>query len=113
METKKISDRLSVSGQLTPDQMGEAAEAGFRSVMVNRPDGEGDDQPTFAEIEAAARKVGMEARHVPVSPGQISERDVSAFDRALSEMPSPTIGFCRTGARTTKLWELAQAPSGQ
>ena len=32
----------------------EAARAGFRAILCNRPDGEGADQPTFEEIEAVA-----------------------------------------------------------
>jgi sulfide:quinone oxidoreductase len=32
--------------------------------MCNRPDGEGADQPAFAEIEAAARAAGLEAAYL-------------------------------------------------
>ena len=106
MEAKKISDRLSVSGQLSLADVKQAAEAGFKSVIVNRPDGEGDDQPPFAEIAAEAKRHGMEARHVPVVPGKISSADVEAFDRAREELPAPVIGYCRTGTRTTTLWAL-------
>ena len=109
MEARTINDGLSVSKQLGLAEIREAAKAGFRSVMVNRPDGEGDDQPTFAEVEAAAKKAGMKAAYVPVSPGKISDDDVAAFAQALEDLPSPVIGYCRTGTRTTTLWALANA----
>jgi sulfide:quinone oxidoreductase len=44
--------------------------AGFRSIICNRPDGEGNDQPTFSEIEEAARAAGLEAYYMPVVPGR-------------------------------------------
>ena len=51
----------------TPAAMAEAARAGFRSVVNNRPDFEGGpDQPTNAAIEAAARAAGLEYRFLPV-----------------------------------------------
>ena len=41
MEAKKISDGLSVSPQISADDIKEIARLGFRSIICNRPDGEG------------------------------------------------------------------------
>ena len=52
---RAIADDVWVAPQLTPEAMAEAARAGFRSVMNNRPDFEaGPEQPTNAAIETAA-----------------------------------------------------------
>ncbi|MDN5925983.1 MAG: bifunctional protein tyrosine phosphatase family protein/NAD(P)/FAD-dependent oxidoreductase [Hyphomicrobiales bacterium] len=112
MEAKKISEHLSVSKQLSLAEVREAADAGFKSIIVNRPDGEGDDQPTFAEINAEARKTGLEARYIPVAPGKLSDAHVRDFAEALKELPTPVIGYCRTGTRTTTLWALSEAERG-
>lgn len=112
MEAKKIDDNLSVSKQLSLEEIGQAAKMGFKSILVNRPDGEGDDQPTFAEIAAAARKAGIEARYVPVSPGKISDDDITSFARAVDELRKPIVGYCRTGTRTMTLWALSEATRG-
>lgn len=111
MDVKKVSERLSVSGQLSLDDIKGVADAGFKAIMVNRPDGEGDDQPTFAEIRAAADKAGIEAHYLPVSPGRITDDDVQAFASALDNLPVPALGYCRTGTRTITLWALSQASS--
>jgi sulfide:quinone oxidoreductase len=111
MDVKKVSERLSVSGQLSLDDIKGVADAGFKAIMVNRPDGEGDDQPTFAEIHAAADKAGIEAHYLPVSPGRITDDDVQAFASALDNLPVPALGYCRTGTRTITLWALSQASS--
>jgi hypothetical protein len=47
MDIRKINRGLSVSPQIAPADMAELKMAGFRSIICNRPDGEGADQPTF------------------------------------------------------------------
>jgi sulfide:quinone oxidoreductase len=83
------------------------ADAGFRSIISNRPDGEDEGQPSWEKIERAARDAGMEARHIAVIPGAITDDDAGRFATALDEMPEPVVGFCRTGMRSVTLWALA------
>ncbi|MGA0534199.1 TIGR01244 family sulfur transferase [Hansschlegelia sp. KR7-227] len=109
MQAKRLTDDLSVSAQLAVPEIAEAKTAGFRSIIVNRPDGEGADQPTFAEIEAAAKRAGLEARYLPIETGKVSDDDVAAFGALLATLPAPTLGFCRSGTRTATLWALSQA----
>ncbi len=109
MEHKFITDEIAVRPQLEPADMAEIAAAGFRSVVVNRPDGEGADQPTFEEIRRAAEANGLEARYLPVVPGKVSDENVAEFDKAMAELPKPVIAYCRTGTRSATLWSLSQA----
>lgn len=108
-QPKRLSDRLSVTPQVDPAEMKALAEAGFRSVISNRPDGEEQGQPDWATIERAAREAGMEARHIPVVSGAIGDDDVANFAAALEELPGPVIAFCRTGTRSASLWALSNA----
>ena len=55
MTAKPITAKLSVSEQVLPQDLVGLSAAGFKSILCNRPDGEGADQPAFAEIEAAVR----------------------------------------------------------
>ena len=108
-EPKKLTDHLSVREQVMPKEIDGLKAAGFRSLIVNRPDGEGGDQPTFAEIEAAAKSAGMEARYIPVETGKVSDEDAATFGAAMDELPKPVLAFCRSGMRSTTLWALSQA----
>lgn len=108
-QPKRLSDRLSVTPQIDPADMQALAAAGFRSVISNRPDGEEPNQPDWATIERAAHDAGMEARHIPVTSGAITDEDAARFGSALEELPGPIVGFCRTGARSTSLWALSNA----
>ncbi|HYN58538.1 MAG TPA: TIGR01244 family sulfur transferase [Rubrivivax sp.] len=104
-----IADDVCVAPQLGPDAMAEAARAGFRSVVNNRPDFEGGpEQPTSAQIEAAAKSAGLEYRHLPVSGAYQSPEDAAAMARLLQQLPRPMLMFCRSGARSSRLYQLAQ-----
>lgn len=104
MEARHITDNLSVSPQVSAQDMPAIASAGFRSIICNRPDGEETGQPTYEEIAAAAAVNGLEMLYLPVIPGEISEADVAAFGVALHDLPCPVLAYCRTGTRSANLW---------
>ncbi|MCE7030183.1 TIGR01244 family sulfur transferase [Jiella avicenniae] len=108
MDPKNLTEQLAVRDQVSPDEVAALGGAGFRSIIVNRPDGEGADQPSFAEIERAARDAGMEARYIPVVIGKTSNEDVAKFAAAMDELPKPVVAFCRSGMRSATLWALSQ-----
>ncbi len=109
MDSRPLDDRLSASPQISPDDLTAVADAGFKAVISNRPDDEAPDQPSAAEMRAAAEAAGLAFAHLPVVGGSISEEDVAAFRKTLEDLPKPVLGFCRSGARTTTMWALAQA----
>jgi len=109
METKTISNGFSVSPQIVADDVKEIARLGFRSIVCNRPDGEGADQPTFEEISNAAKEAGLEIRYQPIVSGKVSDDDARDFGRLYDELPKPIFAYCRTGTRSTTLWSLSQA----
>ena len=107
---RAVSPDVCVAPQLTPEAMAEAARAGFKSVINNRPDFEhGPDQPTNAAIEAAAHAAGLEYRFLPVNGAYQSPEEIAAFADLLAELPRPILAFCRSGARSTKLYVAATA----
>jgi uncharacterized protein (TIGR01244 family) len=105
---RALAPDVCVAPQLAPEAMAEAARAGFRSVVNNRPDFEhGPDQPTNADIEAAARAAGLEYRFLPVNGMYQSPEDAAAMAALLAQLPRPLLMFCRSGARSTRLYALA------
>ena len=105
---QQIAPDVCVAPQLEPGAMAQAAQAGFRSVVNNRPDFEGGPtQPTSASIEAAARAAGLEYVHLPVAGGYQSPEEIARFAELLKTLPRPILAFCRSGARSTKLYAAA------
>jgi sulfide:quinone oxidoreductase len=115
MQAKPINHTLSVSDQLVPTDMAAVAAAGFRSIICNRPDGEAADQPSFAVIEAAAEKAGLVAAYLPVTTQTLDADNGAAFGMLMAQLPKPVLAYCRSGARSTSLAELAAvgAPAGE
>jgi sulfide:quinone oxidoreductase len=109
MKLHELTPALSVSAQLTREDVQAVSAKGFRAIINNRPDDEASDQPTAAEIETAAKEQGLAYRHIPVVPGQVSEEQVVRFVRALAEIDGPILAFCRSGTRSATLWALSQA----
>jgi sulfide:quinone oxidoreductase len=112
MELKTIDKGLTVSPQISAADVAAIKKEGFRSIICNRPDGEGADQPTFAEIEKAAKKAGLEIRYLPVVSGKVQDADAEKFGEVLSELPKPVFAYCRTGTRSATLWSLDQGAKG-
>lgn len=107
MIIKTLTSGLSVMPQITEADIATLAARGFKSIIVNRPEDEGDDQPRAEALAAAANRQGMETRYIPVVSSKISADDVAAFKAALQELSAPIAAFCRTGTRSTILWALA------
>ncbi len=108
LTVQRLSADVSVAPQLGPEAMAEAAAAGFRSVINNRPDFEGGPmQPTSASIEAAARAAGLAYAFLPVAGNYQSEQEIARFGELIATLPGPVLAFCRSGTRSGRLFQQA------
>jgi uncharacterized protein (TIGR01244 family) len=112
MDIRQINDEYSVSGQITVDELDEIKAMGFKSIVCNRPDEEEPGQPHFAEIEARAKELGLEIRHIPVGRMGLTPEGVTAMVDAVEDFPKPMLGYCRSGARSTAIYDQAQRSRG-
>jgi sulfide:quinone oxidoreductase len=108
-DIRMLTPEIAVAPQIRLEDLAAIKEAGFKTVINNRPDGESMDQPPSAAIEAEAARLGLAYRYVPVVSGAMTMDDVSAFDAALSETEGPALAFCRSGTRSATLWAFTQA----
>lgn len=110
LSLQQLAPDVCASPQLAPADMAAVAAAGFKSVINNRPDGEGGpDQPKSADIEAAARAAGLEYVYLPVNPAVQTPEEIARFAELLSTLPRPVLAFCRSGGRCTRLFQAATA----
>jgi uncharacterized protein (TIGR01244 family) len=100
---RKVDGNFAIAGQLQPEQMPALAAAGFRTVLCARPDHEDPGQPSYAQIEAAAKAAGLASVHIPVS-GRLTEGALIRMQEALANLPGPILGYCRSGARAGSLY---------
>jgi uncharacterized protein (TIGR01244 family) len=107
-QVQQLSAEVCVAPQLDVDAMAWAAQAGFRSVINNRPDFEGGpDQPTSATMQAAAAAAGLRYAYLPVAPAVQTPDEIARFAALLAELPTPILAFCRSGTRSGKLYRAA------
>jgi uncharacterized protein (TIGR01244 family) len=107
-QVQQLSPDVCVAPQLDPAAMAWAAQAGFKSVINNRPDFEGGPtQPTSATMEAAARAAGLHYAFLPVQPAVQTPDEIAQFATLLAQLPKPILAFCRSGTRSGKLYQAA------
>ncbi|MCB5189551.1 TIGR01244 family phosphatase [Methylobacillus arboreus] len=111
---KNINEQFSSCPQLTVDQVPEAVSAGFKTIINNRPDGEGGpEQPKSEEIRQAAESNGLKYVHIPVVQGQLTQAQVDELAALLPDLPTPILGFCKGGVRAANIYQHALVKSGQ
>ncbi|MCF4099385.1 TIGR01244 family sulfur transferase [Maritalea mediterranea] len=108
MEIKTINDKVSVSPQISPNDLPAIKEAGFTTIINNRPDGEAPDQPDGALIEQEARNLGLEYIAIPMGRDGVSPDMIEATKNAMAS-EGKVFAYCRSGTRSTTLWALSQA----
>lgn len=109
VKANQLTEQIAISEQVQPDQVAELRARGYTAIIALRPDGEAPDQPSAAQVGAAARSSGMAFSYVPVTPGGISDSAVDALQKALAAQPGPVLLYCRSGKRAARTWGLAEA----
>ena len=109
MDVKRINDDISVSPQISPDDLPALKAAGFVAIINNRPDGESSDQPSSAVMQAAAEAAGLAYHYIPLGRDGVSPQMVEETEAVLEGSGGPVFAFCRSGTRSTTLWALSQA----
>ncbi|NSY17779.1 TIGR01244 family sulfur transferase [Neorhizobium sp. AL 9.2.2] len=112
MDIREINDEYSVSGQITVEDLDQIKALGFKSIVCNRPDEEEPGQPDFAEIEARAKELGLDIRHIPVGRMGLTPEGVTEMLDVLEDFPKPLLGYCRSGARSTAIYEQSSRLRG-
>lgn len=112
LQLNHLTETLSVSGQPEPSDMAMLADQGFKVVICNRPDGEAVDQPSMADMKAAAEAVGMTFIGYPVNPGTFPGDDLAGLGSHF-DGDEKVFAYCRTGTRCANLWVATREPEEQ
>lgn len=106
---RSVTPSFAVAAQLAPGDLATVAAMGFKTVINNRPDREGGpDQPASAAMQAAAEAAGLAYVFLPVVSGAYTPEQIQAMRDTLDHAAEPVLAFCRSGARSTQFFMLAQ-----
>jgi sulfide:quinone oxidoreductase len=81
MDIQAIDQRVSTTGQLTPQDIAQAALQGFRAIVCNRPDGEAGERPDHEVMAQAAQAQGLGFAYIPVLPSGATPDNVDVMAR--------------------------------
>ncbi len=112
MQIRRIDDRISVSPQITADDVATLKAQGFTTIVNNRPDGEEAGQPEGDAIADASASAGMAYHAIPITHAGFSHPQLDAMAAILNETDGPILAYCRSGTRSCNLWALARAKQG-
>jgi uncharacterized protein (TIGR01244 family) len=108
MQSTRINETLSVAGQISKADIAEIAEAGFGTIVNNRPDNEEPGQFDHEAAAAEAKKRGLDYHYQPVTTGNISRAQVAEFEKLLLRSPQPILAHCRSGTRCYLMWAASR-----
>ncbi|MEP1142469.1 MAG: TIGR01244 family sulfur transferase [Henriciella sp.] len=112
LDIRKVTDGFAVAPQIEEADIQAIADAGYKTVVANRPDGEGGiDQPRMGAIRAKAEALGLAFVAIPFS-GAPTPDILERFGAALAEAPAPVLAYCRTGTRSVTAWALTHGGQG-
>ena len=108
MQFRYITEDYAAGGQPTIEELRQLPGLGFKSLMINRPDGETPDQPSHNEEMTIAAELGLEASIVPLVPGHLTPELIDSFKAEYERLPKPIFAHCKGGPRSAMLWALGQ-----
>ena len=107
--SKTLNAQVSVAGQMTTDKFQQLIKAGFKSVIVNRPDQEQGNTISVTQLRQIAEQSQISVIYQPILSGKISQTDVSEFAKYYNELPKPILMVCRSGSRSSILFNQAKS----
>ncbi|ENV49584.1 Oxidoreductase (flavoprotein) [Acinetobacter junii CIP 107470 = MTCC 11364] len=108
MQLKQVNQEFYVADQISQRDVAELANKGIKTIICNRPDGEGADQPNIIEIQEVASTHGIQVEYLPVVSGRVTDDQAEEFKSVYQAAQKPILAFCRTGTRSITLWGLSQ-----
>ena len=112
VDIRTVTDSFAVAPQIGPEDVEDIAAAGYKTIIANRPDGEGGlDQPRMGQIRAKAESLGLTFVALPFS-GAPTPEIVERTGHILAEAETPILAYCRTGTRSITAWALVHSGQG-
>lgn len=109
MDIRSLTPDYAVSPQIDLTDLAAIKEAGFVTVIDNRPDGEIPPHLHTGAMRAAAEALGLTFVANPVIGGALTMANVQAQAAAIAEATGPILAYCASGNRSSICWALSQA----
>lgn len=109
MDIRRITPDYAVSPQIEPEDVPALKEAGFTTVICNRPDEEIPVELQSDVLRVAVEAAGLTFIDNPVVHSALTLDIVNAQSAALAAADGPVFAYCASGNRCAIVWALGQA----
>ena len=109
MDARKITDRYHVSPQIDPEDAQAIADAGYSTIICNRPDGEVPPSHQSAAVKAAAEAAGLKFEVLELTHQTMTPENVARQRAMIEASQGPVLAYCASGTRCSVIWALSQA----
>jgi uncharacterized protein (TIGR01244 family) len=106
MHIEQLTHQVSVSGQITVADVQGFVDDGVELLVCNRPDDEDEGQTPYELVEAEAKRLGLPFKLLAFSSYQITPENRDEFVE-LIQTRKRIHCYCRSGARSKRLWREA------
>ena len=112
MKINKVSKHFAVAPQIATIDLAAIKQAGYQTIICNRPDNEQPEQPNYADIAAAAEKQAISCHFIPIDNKGIDREQITTLTNIIAT-DNKVLAYCRSGTRSITLWALAQLQQGE
>lgn len=109
MDIRPLTPDYAVSPQIAVGDLQAIRDAGFTTVIDNRPDAEIPADLHSPAMRAAAEALGLRFVANPVIGGALTMENVTAQAAAMAAATGPVLAYCASGNRCSIVWALTQA----
>lgn len=109
MTPRHLTPDMAVAPQIEPDDFKALAEAGFTTVIANRPDSEVEPSHRSDVMAQRAAQAGLAYHYLPIVPGQLNPDQIRQFHEIVEASSGPVLAYCRSGTRSATAWALGQS----
>lgn len=106
MNLVQLNNQVSVSDQITVDDIAELKNLGVELLVCNRPDDEDVGQTPFADIKMTAEAAGLKTALLAFSSYQITNQSRDQLVALINTHQKIHL-YCRSGSRSRRLWRSA------
>jgi uncharacterized protein (TIGR01244 family) len=97
---RKINDQLAIAGQITPDQLKQIADEGYKSVLNLRLP---DETGLLADEQEKTEFLGLYYVTFPTKTEDINYQSMLQIYQTIVELPKPTLIHCDNSIRSAAI----------
>lgn len=109
MHIRQLTPTYAVSPQIGIEDIQAIADAGFKTIICNRPDAENPPGLAATVVAAAAKDAGLAFVDNPVTHQGLSMDMVALQKATMDTSDGPTLAYCASGTRSSIVWAMGQA----